>query len=118
MGPDAADAVRLRDMLDTAKIALDLVAGSPSNRWPDGRWTTVARAIHVIGDAAGRISGTFRAAHGEIPWGSIDQDQRRLLLDGAEPVPTHEMVVFFEQTLPSLIELLEGIVPPQAPDDA
>jgi uncharacterized protein with HEPN domain len=63
------------------------------------------------------VSGTFRAAHGEIPWASIDQI-RRVLLDRAEPVPTDQTAVFVEQTLPALAELLEGIVPPQAPDDA
>lgn len=69
MRPEDRDAAYLWDMLDAARTVLRITAGVGSDRYLQDRTLQLAveRAIEIIGEAAGRVSETFRRAHPEIP---------------------------------------------------
>ena len=72
----------------------------------------VVRELEVLGEAAARVSDDVRAEHPDIPWPQIVGLRNRLIheyfrvqLDVVWSVVANE--------LPSLIEQMEAIVPPE-----
>jgi uncharacterized protein with HEPN domain len=81
--PADRDAALLLDMLLAAKDALDFVAGMDEAAFLESRLhqNAVIRALEVIGEAAGKVSPAFRAAHPAIPWREITGLRHRLIHD-------------------------------------
>ena len=115
MGPDAADAVRLRDLLDHAR-ALASIAGSLVDGWRDREWAAAARSIGAMDDAARTVSPGFRQEHGEIAWGSIGGLGHAITAHSGSTAQV-ELRRFVDEILPDLLRHLAWIVPPQPPDD-
>jgi uncharacterized protein with HEPN domain len=81
MQPDPRDAAYLWDMLDAARTVEQLSSGLDFAHYSIDRRTQLAveRSLEIIGEAAGRVSTSFRNAHPEIPWRQII-GQRNVLI--------------------------------------
>lgn len=73
MRPDQRDAAYIWDMLDAAQTAEKLCSGMDFPRYSDDRRTQLAveRSLEIIGEAASRVSDSFRNSHPQIPWRQI-----------------------------------------------
>jgi uncharacterized protein with HEPN domain len=81
MQPDKRDAAYLWDMLDAARTVEQLTSGLDFGQYSNDRRTQLAveRSLEIIGEAAGRVSTSFRNSHPEIPWRQII-GQRNVLI--------------------------------------
>ena len=117
MLPEDRDAALLWDMLDAARDIAGFVSGTGSARFESDKVLRLAveRQILVIGEAARRISATFRAAHAEIPWTAM-VGQRNVLAHEYGEVLVERVWLVATVDIPDLIRKLEPLVPP-APGD-
>ena len=78
------DAVRLRHMLDAARKAVELAAGRSREQLEADEigQLALARLLEIVGEAAGKVSPAFRAAHPEMPWAEMGG------LETGSPTPT------------------------------
>jgi len=72
----------------------------------------VIRSLEVIGEAAGKVSETFRSAHPEIPWQKI-RGMRHRLIHGYSEVELDIVWDVVRNYLPKLIVSLRTVVPPE-----
>jgi uncharacterized protein with HEPN domain len=70
----------------------------------------VERQTLVIGEAAGRVSSTFRDSHPEIPWVSIIA-QRNILAHEYGEILVERIWRVASERIPELISLLDSIIP-------
>jgi uncharacterized protein with HEPN domain len=102
-------------MLDAARVALVLVHGKGRADLDRdiGLVLALMKSVENIGEAAGKVSAGFRAAHGSIPWEQIVGMRHRLIhtyYDINRDVLWQTVV----DDLPSLIAVLEVALPPDA----
>lgn len=71
MLPEERDAAYLWDMAESAKEISDMMSGVNLSQYLENGVLLRAteRSIEIIGEAAGRISETFKETHPQIPWG-------------------------------------------------
>ncbi len=72
------------------------------------------KALETIGEAASRISDTFRSAHPEIPWREIIGMRNRLIHAYFE-VDIDKVWETIQDDLPPLIDHLQLLMPPEEP---
>ena len=114
----AKDLSLLLDMLLAARDAQDFVAGMDAAAFRASRLhqNAVIRSLEVIGEAAGKVSPGFRAAHPTIPWHEIVGMRHRLIHDDAE-VDLDLVWSVVGEELDPLIATLAPLIPPEdAPD--
>ena len=70
------------------------------------------RALEVIGEAAGKVSGLMRDAHPEIPWSDIIGMRNRLIHEYSR-VDVRKVWDTVQNDIPQLIAALEPLVPPE-----
>jgi uncharacterized protein with HEPN domain len=108
------DVIRLRHMLDSARVALMLA----ENKTRDdlnrdiGLVLALMKSIEIIGEAAGKLSDRFREEHSAIPWERIIGMRNRLIhayYDINRDILWQTVV----EDLPSLIRQLEAVRPPE-----
>lgn len=108
------DDALLLDMLLAARKALRFTQGT---EWPEFEkdelvQNAVMHVIQIVGEAATKISESFKNLHPEIPWKAISGMRHRLVHDYTRiDVPTVWRVV--QSHLPPLIAQLEPLVPPE-----
>ena len=107
------DRVTLRQMLDNTTKALSL-SQSRSRFDLDTDWiATLAmmQLLQIIGEAARRLSESFRQQHPEIPWAQII-GQRNRLIHGYDTVDLDRLWLVMTTDVPALAaalpRLLEG----------
>lgn len=117
MRPEEKESAHLWDMLDAARTVLQMTAGTTLAQYLADRKLQLAveRAVEIIGEAAGRVSESFRRSHPEIPWRGIIA-QRHVLAHDYGDIKQDRMWNLATTHLPSLISKLEPLVP-QPPDD-
>lgn len=73
MQPEGRDISYLWDMVTYARIAMELTEKCPVDAYLRDRTQQLAleRALEIVGEAARRVSGSFRDSHPEIPWKRI-----------------------------------------------
>jgi uncharacterized protein with HEPN domain len=71
----------------------------------------IMRLIEILGEAARHISEDFRLRHPEVPWRQIIGMRNRMVHEYFRVIPAKVWDVV-EQEIPSLIVLLEPLVPP------
>ena len=69
------------------------------------------RRIEIIGEAASRISTSFKEAHREIPWRLI-VDQRNVLIHAYDEIAHERIWRLAADDIPRLIEQLAALLPP------
>jgi len=70
----------------------------------------VVRCLEVIGEAAKRLSDTFRNNHPSIPWSSM-AGMRDVLIHAYDRVDLERVWTTLREDLPPLIKALDSIVP-------
>jgi len=111
MQPDQRDSAYLWDMLDAARTVEQLSSGLDFTQYSNDRRTQLAveRSLEIIGEAAGRVSASFRNAHPEIPWRQII-GQRNVLIHEYGEIKQERIWKVVRENIPQLIELLQQFV--------
>ncbi|KPK36597.1 MAG: hypothetical protein AMJ65_16000 [Phycisphaerae bacterium SG8_4] len=108
MQPDQRDAAYLWDMLDSARAVKQLSSGLDFTQYSNDRRTQLAveRSLEIIGEAAGRVSASFRSDHPEIPWRQII-GQRNVLIHEYGEIKQERIWKAVRDNIPQLVELLK-----------
>jgi uncharacterized protein with HEPN domain len=108
------DLNRLRHMLDSAEEAITFTVNKSSKDLDHDRILTPAiiKAIEIIGEAALRVSESCRSNYPVIPWKDII-NMRHRMIHAYFDVNLDIVWQTFQTDLPSLVEALEGIIPPE-----
>jgi uncharacterized protein with HEPN domain len=117
MQPDR-DPVHLWDMLNAARGVVASLRDLEFEQYEADENLRLAteRRIEIIGEAARRISVTFKEAHREIPWRLI-VDQRNVLIHAYDEIADERIWRLASDDIPRLIEQLAALVPPLPEDD-
>lgn len=115
LDPQGPEAALLLDMALAVRDAPGFVADMDEAAFTASRLhqNAVIRSIEVIGEAAGKISPQFRAAHPEIPWREITGMRHRLIHGYAE-VRLDIVWAVVHGSLPLLLDKLAPLLPPEA----
>lgn len=107
------DAALLLDMVLAAEDALSFIAGLDEQAFSasDLHQSAVIRKLEVIGEAAGKVSKSFCAAHQEIPWQEIT-GMRHRLIHNYNDVQLDVVWNVVIKKLPDLIAALQPLIPP------
>ena len=115
MARDSAsrDETLLLDILLAARDGVGFLAGLNEREFLTSRLhqNAVIRALEIIGEAAGKVSAAFRAAHPEIAWREMTGPRHRLIRGYAQ-VRLDLVWTVARDYLPPLIATLERLVPP------
>lgn len=108
------DEARLLDMLRAAQKARAFVVDMDRKGFDDDERTqfAVARAIEILGEAATNVDDATRTAHPEIPWQEL-AGTRIILAHKYFSVDLDVVWSIVHDDLPTLIQSLEDIVPPE-----
>ena len=108
------DNTYLLDILDSAKIALDYVVGKSWDKFYEDTQCqdAVIRRIEIIGEAARRVSSETREKYPEIEWREMTS-MRNLVIHEYDVVDIKLVWDTVQNKIPSLVETLSKIVPPE-----
>jgi uncharacterized protein with HEPN domain len=119
MHAEDRDPACLWDMRQAALDAVEFVAGleledylSPANKMVR---SAVERELETVGEAARRVSRSFRDAHPEVPWGEMVR-LRNVIPQEYDRVDNVKVSGIVRSQLPDLLALLGPLVPP-APEN-
>jgi uncharacterized protein with HEPN domain len=119
MPREIEDQALLLDTLDSARAVREMVAGMDLQTYAGDRRTrrAVEREVEMIGEAARKVSESFRLAHPQIPWRKIMGQRHRLAHEYGE---IEDEILWRVATvhIPELIILLDPLVSPEAGDKA
>ena len=112
MLPKERDAAYLWDMLQAAREAIEMLwdedlAGFLANRM---LVRAIERTVEIIGESARRVSGSFQAAHPEVPWRAII-GQRNILAHEYGQIDHELLYKTAVADIPALITQLQGLLP-------
>ncbi|MBI5868031.1 MAG: DUF86 domain-containing protein [candidate division Zixibacteria bacterium] len=112
MRREQADFAYLWDMLDAARAVSEFVGGRSFHDYLTNRMLrgAVERQVEIIGEAAGKVSVTFRDAHPEIPWRRIIA-QRHVLAHEYGDVRHELLWRVATDRIPELIRDLSRLIP-------
>ncbi len=113
------DDAYLLDMLLAARKARQFTANVDGDRFRTDEvlQNAVLRLIQIIGEAARKVSPEFRGLHPEIPWQEI-VGMRHLLVHEYFRIIPEKIWEVVERDLPSLISMIEPLVPPDSTPSA
>jgi uncharacterized protein with HEPN domain len=105
------DVVSLRDMLNHAKEARDLLGNLQAEDLHQNRMLQLAlsRLVEIIGEAANRVSTPTQKIHPDIPWPQIIGTRNRLI-HGYDVIDYELLWNTINSDLPPLIATLEQIL--------
>ena len=108
------DEILLLDMLLAGREAVEFLRRSSLEEFEGDRMRQLAvvKSIEVIGEAASRISDSFRDAHPELPWRDI-VGMRHRLVHGYFEINLRRVWQTVDEDLPELIAVVEKLVPPE-----
>ena len=108
---DQDDVVRLRDITTFGSKVAAIVAGVTREQFAADSKTLFATCygIQVVGEAAWKLSASFKQSHPSIPWPLISSMRHRLVHDYGR---TDETIIFQVATvhLPLLIKQVMDII--------
>ena len=106
----------LLDILLAGREAREFVAEMGWEAFEKSRLhqNAILKSLEVMGEAAGRISSEMRMAHPEIPWSEMI-GMRNRLVHGYFEVDLAKVWETVHRDLPSLIALIEPLVPREEP---
>ena len=117
MRPDRHDAALLLDMIEHARRAVAYTTGRTFEDYLADTMLrdAVERVIQITGEAASKISRSFREAHPDIPWRPIVA-QRHILVHEYGEIHHDKIWRVVTVHIPVLIRLIEHLIPPPPPD--
>ena len=119
MEPEERDAAYLFDMLEAARAVSNFCAGVglPAYMEDAKLQAAVERKVEIIGEAARRISQSFKNAHPDIPWRTIIGLRNILAHDYGE-IRQDRLWGLVTIHIPSLIARVEPLLPPEPRETA
>ena len=119
MRPEDRHVAYLWDMREAAREVLEFIRGITYARFATDKMLryAVERQIQVIGEAAKRVSATFKDSRPEIPWQNIIS-QRNVLAHEYGEVVVERIWRVASERLPELVSLLDPLIPPPPEDDS
>jgi len=111
MQTEERDAAHLWDMLNTADNVSRFMQGISFDSFMRERklQAAVEREVEIIGEAARRVSESFREMHPEIPWRAIIA-QRNVLAHEYGEIKQERMWLVATERVPDLIKKLKPLV--------
>ncbi len=108
------DDAYLVDILESAKIALAYVAGKAWDEFYEDMQCqdAVLRRIEIIGEAARHVSPQTQKKYPQIPWRDLTV-LRNLVIHQYDAVDINQVWDTTQNRLPSLVDELAKIVPPE-----
>jgi uncharacterized protein with HEPN domain len=106
------DLIRVRHMLAAAKEAMEFAAGKKRMDLEKDRLHMLAiiKSIEIIGEAASKVTETFKTENSNIPWNDII-NMRNRLIHAYFDVNLDIIWQTVKTDLPELIKDLEEIIP-------
>ena len=100
-------------MLEAAREILEFMKGVNYHQFSSQKILryAVERQIIAIGEAAKRVSDTFKNVHPEIPWGGM-VGQRNVLAHEYGEILLERIWLVATEYIPKLIPLLTTLIPP------
>lgn len=110
------DASYLWDMLQTSYDILEFTRGASFAEYRLNKMMRMAteRGFQIIGEAARRVSDSFRSDHPEIPWSSIVGHRNVVVHDYAD-LSTSRVWEVIQRDLPNLVQVLERFISIEPP---
>jgi uncharacterized protein with HEPN domain len=117
MRPDERDAAYLLDMLKAGKKVVRFLKECNQEEFSADEvlCDAIERNIEIIGEAARKVSETFRYRHPEIPWRKMIA-QRNVLVHEYDKISVDEMWAVATFHIPQLIDNLTPLIPPIPPE--
>lgn len=118
MRPEDRDAAYILDAIEAGRAIAAFIEGASYERYLEDRMMRMAveRELTIIGEAAKRMSGTFRAAQTSmVPWPKII-GLRNVLMHEYDEIDNHRIFVIATELVPELVKQLEALLPPLPPD--
>ncbi len=108
------DSTRLYDMLDSARLIVEYVAGLTREEFTQlvGVRDQVLWRLMVIGEAAKNVSAEYCSAHPEVPWRSI-AGFRDVLVHQYFRLDHDAIWMIVRDRIPALITALEPLIIPE-----
>ena len=108
------DLIRLRHMLAASKEAMEFAADKTRMDLEKDRLHMLAiiKSIEIIGEAASKVTETFKTENSNIPWNDII-NMRNRLIHAYFDVNLDIVWQTVKTDLPDLIKALEEIIPPE-----
>jgi len=112
MQPDEKDITYVWDMVSACREIRDFTRDTDWEDFSSDRKLMLAieRSLEIIGEAAGRLSETFRGGHPEIPWHKI-QGMRNILAHDYGQVDYEVLYRTAMIEIPDLLDNLEILIP-------
>jgi uncharacterized protein with HEPN domain len=103
------------DMLQASQKAIECARGLNIELFQASglHQDAILRQLTIVGEAAKRVSAEFRASHREVPWRQIAGFRDVVVHDYAH-VDLQEVWRIVQEDLPTLVILLEPLVPPES----
>lgn len=113
MQPDDRDTACLSDMLEHARLALELTRNISFHQYIQDRFRQLAleRLFEIVGEAARRVSVEFRNSQPTIPWNKIVA-KRNVLAHEYDEILQELLWKTAREDLPNLVSSIEGLLPP------
>ncbi len=114
---ESRDAAYLWDIIETGRAVSDFTAGVKPIEYLDDRKLQMAveRAVEIIGEAARRVSDSFKADHPEILWRQIVA-QRHVIAHEYSEIKQERLWLVATRDVPILVRQLEPLLPPPPRD--
>ena len=120
MRPEGRDPAHLWDMQESARGALRILGDTDLTRFlrPEQECLRLAveRELEILGEAARRVSDTFREEHPEIPWKDLI-GLRNVISHQYDKVDYEAIYGIVRNRLSELLRLLEAVMPPRPEGD-
>jgi uncharacterized protein with HEPN domain len=110
------DASYLWDMLQAAHDILEFTEGASFAEYRSNKMMRMAteRGFQIMGEAARRVSESFRSEHPEIPWSSIVGHRNVIVHDYAD-LSMGRVWEVIQRDLPALVQSLERFISIEPP---
>jgi uncharacterized protein with HEPN domain len=122
MQHEERDNAYLWDMVESAQTILGFMKGLALEQFTaDGKEAlivrlAVERKLEILGEAARRISVSFKQAHPEIPWSSVI-GLRNVISHEYARVDYDLIYHLIQRQLPALVDMLAPLIPPLPPEE-
>ena len=111
---ESRDAAYLWDIIETSRAVRGFTHDVKPHDYLSDRKLQMAieRAIEIIGEAARRVSESFKCDHPEVPWRAIVA-QRHVIAHEYGEIKQERLWLVATRDLPKLAEQLEPLLPPR-----
>ena len=118
MQPEERDPAYLWDMLEAAREVEAMLEDYDLAAFMADRvmMRAIERSVEIMGEAARRVSKTYRDTHTEIPWREII-GQRNILAHEYGQIDHEILYKTATEDVPDLIVIVQDLLPPLDEDD-